>query len=732
MIASRLRLIAAIAGCMVASAAFAAQPAPSMAGVHAGMDLRGARPAARGGLAAAPPPAPAGGGGAWTLLGPPGGDIADVAASPTQPGVVLAGVAPGGTWGGTLYRSTDAGASWAPVPDLANVSVHKIAFASDGTVYAATQDSVWTSADDGQSWAHLTLGIDPNNDEAFAVAVDPGNPSTIWAGITDAGGGQTVNLMRSQDGGATWQDRTPPHAAAMTGAGIAIDPDDSDTVIAGFHGDFGGGEVWVTEDGGDSWQDRSAGLPGNPVNAVQYDGSRLLVGGGQNFGSQYFGLYGSEDLGLTWTPLHDASWPLLVVTGIAVDPDDAQSILVSTDGTGINRTTDGGASWDLGVGGTGAYATQSVRFVPGDAQEVFAGASSLGVFKSDDGGDQFTGASNGISELSLYSVAASPVDPQQLAAAFQGNNNGGVFSSADGGATWTLESAPPTRYSKVGFSPAGVLYAISSGPSSVAPEGLYRRESDDTWTSLGPDQGDLYESDLAALRFSVNDPDLILLGGADFGVAGDEDTVWRTTDAGQTWVKQYEGEAGTFAGDIEIVEDGTDQTMIAPFAGYYSPADQGGVLRSVDGGATWAPVYSQGVYGQRPMACADPQAPQTLFLAAGTGWSNAELLRSDDGGATWAPTGWNGAGIADLACDPLDQNVLYIAQTSGTAVMRSSDQGVSFTPFADGLDAAGAPRELAIAQEPGAATQLLMATSKGSYATPLPAADDTIFADGFD
>src|SRR5690349_24591313 len=45
--------------------------------------------------------APAGvGTGNWSLIGPPGGDVADVAASPTAAGVVLAGVAPGGSWGG--------------------------------------------------------------------------------------------------------------------------------------------------------------------------------------------------------------------------------------------------------------------------------------------------------------------------------------------------------------------------------------------------------------------------------------------------------------------------------------------------------------------------------------------------------------------------------------------------------------------------------------------------------
>src|SRR4029450_11354507 len=113
-------------------------------------------------------------------------------------------------------------------------------------------------------------------------------------------------------------------------------------------------------------------------------------------------------------------------------------------------------------------------------------------------------SSEGISELDLFSIDANRLNPDELAVAFQGLNNGGVLSSLDVGATWQLESAPPTRYSAVRFAPDGTLYSISTGPSSVAQEGLYRRESNSTWTPLGPDQGPLYESDLNTVRFSHN------------------------------------------------------------------------------------------------------------------------------------------------------------------------------------------------------------------------------------
>jgi photosystem II stability/assembly factor-like uncharacterized protein len=656
------------------------------------------------------------GAGAWSSLGPPGGDVFDAAVSTADSSIALAGIAPDGSFGGTLYRSSDEGNTWSEVQPLDGISVFDIEFASDGTAFLGTQDSVRESTDNGLSWVMLNLGIGAN-DQVFDVALDPSNSSTIWAGIADASGLQPVNVMRSTDGGATWANRTPPLAAPISGRGIAVDPTDSDTVIAVFGGDFGGGEVWVTTDGGDSWTDRSAGLPDNPMQAVVYDGTRLLVGGGQLFGSENVGLYQSTDLGATWTPLHDGTWPVLVVDAIAVDPNDAQTILVAVDGSGVNRTTDGGATWEIGVGGTGALAGRSLRFRPGNSTDLLLGTSSLAVFRSTDSGDTFAQSSNGISELNLFSVDANPLMPGELAVAFQGANNGGLLSSTDAGVSWQIESAPPTRYSAVRFAPDGTLYAISSGPSTIAQEGLYRREDNGSWTPLGPDQGTLYESDLDTMRFSHNNPDLILLGGSDFGVAGFEGTIWRSTDAGQSWTKVYEFGDFHRITDIEIIEDGTDQNMVAAWNSE-SGDNIGGALRSTDGGASWfdsssgLPVFFRG-----PRLCASPTDPQTLVISAWLSFQSGGLFRTTDGGATWASTGWTGnQTVGDVACHPLDDQTLFVTQLSGgDAVLRSQDAGATFAPFANGLENAVAPRELAFAGD----SRLLLASAKGSYATDL-------------
>ena len=95
----------------------------------------GDSPAAR--PLAAPGHAPRGGA-QWRALGPFGGDVADVNISPTNPAIVLAGIAPSGSVGGTLYRSSDSGATWTAVPSLAGKSVYDVEFTAAGVVWVAT------------------------------------------------------------------------------------------------------------------------------------------------------------------------------------------------------------------------------------------------------------------------------------------------------------------------------------------------------------------------------------------------------------------------------------------------------------------------------------------------------------------------------------------------------------------------------------------------------------------
>jgi len=654
---------------------------------------------------------------AWTAIGPFGGDVQDAAVSPSDPNLMLAGLAPGGSSGGRLYRSTDGGANWTVVTGQTTTSVYDIEFASDGAIYIATIDSVRKSTNGGVSFTTLNLGIGLN-DQVFDLAIDPNNPQVLWIGIADALGSQPVNVMQSINGGTSWDNRTPPIGGASSCRALAVNPNNSQEIYAGFGGGFGGGQLWVSTNGGLNWVNRSAGLPNTPVNDIVHDGTRVLVCGGQLFGGQNFGLFSSINQGQNWTPLHDGTWPSIVLNDIAIDPANASTVYVVSANQGVFHSVNGGA-WSFGVGGSGNLSLNSVRFAPGSSSRIVLGANSTGVLQSTDTGASFQITSTGMTQVNIRGVASNPNNANELAVAFEGLNNGGVYRSTDGGATWSLQAVPATRFSNVGFAPNGALYAISSGPSSVAPEGLYRRNANGTWTGLGPDQGTLFESDLLMVKFSAINPNLILLTGSDFGVAGSEPTIWRTPDAGVQWFKVYEGLGlpNNDATDLDIVSTSSDQIMLASYSELSNGAG-GGALRSIDGGLTWLPSNTGLTPAMRGNALSPVAgSPNTFYLADARFGATGGLYRTIDAGQSWTSTGFVQQ-VNDVVGDPADAQAVYILQSNATVVWRSTDAGATFSPFNTGLTLTGFGNRLVHA--PGPPSGLMLASSGGTFVTDLP------------
>lgn len=654
---------------------------------------------------------------AWGALGPYGGAVADVAASPGAPGVLLAGIStPEG--GGALYRSTDNGINWTRQPFPSGVGVNDIEFAADGSVYIGTYGGMFRSVDQGQSWSLVDLGIGQLQ-SVLDVLLVPSQPQTLWVALSSSQGYQPTVLMRSVNGGSSWSNRTPPLSTPLNASGVAVNPANPDQVMATFSGDFSGGAVWVSTDGGGQWTNRSAGLPANPMFAVVHDGSRFLVGGGRQFASQIAGLYASTNLGAQWTPLHNGSWSQLTVSAIALDPANPSVILVATTGSGVHRSVDGGQSWQTGIGGTGTLAARSLRFIPGSSTGVLLAADSIGVLRSENAGSQFAISSTGINELSVSAIAANPLNPAELAIAYSGENEGGVYTSTDGGAHWTPAAVPPTRYEAIAFAADGTLYAASNGPSSIAPEGVYRRNGNGSWTGLGPDQGPLFETEVLAIAFDPDDPQVILIGGGDTGTAqGNEATIWRSANAGANWSKRYDAQPGDRVEDVQVRSGGV---AVAAFDGFTDP-QQGGALRSIDGGSNWNKAL-QGLPAFAREAHVCLAADGNFMLAAWTSFAtSASVYRSPDG-LIWQTTGWSGPATSDIACDPGDASRVYLALRSAPWAARSANQGVSFENFGSGLDGLGRTQGLGIA-----GGRLLLASQRGSFA----ANADALHADGFE
>ncbi|MEM7585198.1 MAG: YCF48-related protein [Acidobacteriota bacterium] len=654
---------------------------------------------------------------AWKPIGPYGGSVRAIAVSPVDSNLVLAGTG-GFAEYGAVFRSTDGGATWTHALEVSEVVA--ITIASDETAFVAAQfGDVWRSVNGGRQWTPLGFPDFPR-----ALAVDPVDPNHLLVG-----GSQNGALWRSTDAGNSWQVISNGTGFAGAVHEIVFDPADSSFIALATSS---GRQIWVTSNGGMSWVGRTAGLPSMDFLAMAHDGTRLLVGGTE-------GLYGSSDGGASWQRL-DSGWPERWTESIAVDPGNPQVIVAGSRRFGMHRSVDGGLSWQTRVETTDRLKVNALQFMPGgDGSRLLLGANAFGVYRSFDAGESFERSSRGMTSLKVTSVAMHPQNSDRLAASFESLNEGGVFVSTDGGEQWLLEEDfPPGRASHVAFSPDGTLYAVHGGPTLGAREGVYRRNADGTWTSLGPDQGPFVETEIAMLRFSARDPNLILAVGNDFFPTGWEATIWRSADAGTTWTKVYEGtEEREIVREVEILDDGDISEMAAVFDIPWENAG-GGILRSSDAGVSWT-LSNVGLpfdFKGRAL-CRVAGEPKHLFAAHRDGIlppQSGALFESLDGGATWQEVGPT-ATFMDVACSPENPAEVYGAVASADLAIASSDAGRSFSAIDRGLERAGRGSlssdgdGVRIFHSRAGPARLLLSSSTGVYVSELVA---ELFADGFE
>lgn len=209
--------------------------------------------------------------------------------------------------------------------------------ASDATrVLAGTFDhGLFRSVDGGESFERVaveTLGPDgsgpdgPGPDAVTAIATSPHDPSVVWVGT------EPSRIYRSTDGGRTvdpvegltevpsasrWS--FPPRPTTHHVRWIEPCPADPDRWVVGIEA----GALVVTPDGGDTWIDRPEGSRrDNHALATHSDApDRVYAAAGDGFAE-------SHDRGASWRVVgegldHGYVW------GIAVDPDDPETVLVS-------------------------------------------------------------------------------------------------------------------------------------------------------------------------------------------------------------------------------------------------------------------------------------------------------------------------------------------------------------------------------------------------------------------
>jgi photosystem II stability/assembly factor-like uncharacterized protein len=263
-----------------------------------------------------------------------------------------------------------------------------------------------------------------------------------------------------------------------------------------------GGGLWKTIDGGQSWLPVTDGqIKSSSVGAVAVSETNpdiVYIGMGESCIRGNIqpgdGLYKSVDAGKTWTRSgFDQSDAISRIRIHPTNPDivfvaDFGKYSVPSDERGVFKSTDGGKTWKRVLfrdNKTGAVDVAIDRKNPNvmfaalwEAYRVeysmSSGGPGSGLFKSTDGGDTWTeitrnpGLPTGID--GKIGVAISGADSSRIYALVE-NENGGLFSSDDAGATWKLANSGRNirqrafYYTHVAADPVNkdIVYALNVG-----------------------------------------------------------------------------------------------------------------------------------------------------------------------------------------------------------------------------------------------------------------------------
>ena len=504
--------------------------------------------------------------------------VSDIIIDPSDKQIMY--LATGDADGGDTYsigilKSLDGGASWDTtglsygVNQEIEISKLEINPNNTDSLFAATGDNIFVSADGGNSWQ--TVG--PNG-RWRDIHYKPGNTNVLYAAKQTSG---TSNVYRSTDGGISWQ--VSNNGVANTGKRrplIAVTEDNPEVVYSlfadgvwGFHG------LYKSSDGGDTW-------------TLQSDSPNIL---GRETD-------GSDNGGQAW---YDIS--------LAVSPIDENHLYVG--GINLWESTDGGINWSI-AGSSGNSSRYAYMHVDHHAAEfnpinntAYVGNDG-GIYKYFNTLNTWIDISDGLEISQFYKIGLSKIDPYTLVVGAQDNGTerlsggswdairgsdgmeciidpydddiiysssqyGGIRVTYNGGDDW--ENIKPVTYSGSWVTP----YKMHPQDNNIIVAGynvVYKSNNGAaSWDSISPTYGQLKTIALAP-------------SNKNYIYAATYAGLWVTKDNGDNWDYIKPGLPSGSISDV-VVSNIDPERVFVTFSSYNENEK---VYETIDGGSTWTNI----------------------------------------------------------------------------------------------------------------------------------------------
>lgn len=365
-----------------------------------------------------------------------------------------------------------------------------------------------------------------------------------------------------------------------------------------------------------------------------------------------------------------------------------------------------------------------VRIHPHDNNILYVTDNWAGVVRSYTGGKTWSQTNSGITirggttgdTINIFSLTVDPNDPAILWSGTNGEGSSfGVYKSTDGGTTWIRKIAGMALVGELGLVFRGftiqqgnsdTVYAQAEIPTTQQGMEFNKVKGRVYKTTDGGNSWELiWQGDNLAryLIIDPNNPNVLFLSTGIFdreafnsecgnGTPGGLG-VLKSSDGGTTWAPINTGLDDLYVGSLRI-HPTNPQILFAATgnnacSGLYTGYIVSGLFKTINGGVSWTKVIANALITTVNFS---PSSPNIIY--AGSAFA---FYKSQDGGTTWSrltkPTGeWGPPGIRagvpiDVTVDPANPSIVYVNNYGG-GVFRSLDGATTWEAWSKGYSGA--------------------------------------------